>query len=90
MATAYDDLEEFSMAEVYYRATRDTANRISARVFATPEHAAYVVAVDVRESMGGLHGATEDDVRRAAQSYVMAWRVYHRKVAEIVAEETAK
>lgn len=90
MATGYDELEEFTFAEVHYRATRDTANRISARVYATPEHASFVVANDVRESMGALHGATEADVRRAAREYVMAWRAYREVVAMVVAEETAK
>lgn len=93
MTTAFDQAyqaEDWTLYGFHYQASRDTANRIGARVFATTEWLEHEALTRLIENGPMTADATLADWRKLAREEALAFRALYAVAARIVQEETSE
>ena len=81
------EAENWNVGGVHYRAGRATANRVSSRVYATPEWLEYSTLDNLLQFAPQTSTGTLDDWRKIARDAALAWRSFHVVAAQIIREE---
>jgi len=84
-----EEVEDWEIGNVHYRATKREANEIGLRSYATDEWLEYCTADDLMRFTPALAGMTLQDWREIVRARAAAWRKYHLVCLRIVQEVLA-
>lgn len=84
--TEHEEIEDWCIADVHYRATKSQSNEISVRAYATEEWLEYATADDLMRHTPNLPSLSLDDWRGIVRARALAWRKYVQACARVVAE----